>query len=69
MSDAKMVVIYDGECPFCRSYVSLMALRDRVGQVDLVDARSNDPRVINVRERLRPQRGHDCCLWWQDLLR
>jgi predicted DCC family thiol-disulfide oxidoreductase YuxK len=51
MSDAKMVVIYDGECPFCRSYVRLMALRNRVGEVDVVDARSDDPRVVNVQER------------------
>jgi predicted DCC family thiol-disulfide oxidoreductase YuxK len=37
--DAKMTVVYDGECPFCRNYVRLMALRKAVGGVELVDAR------------------------------
>ncbi len=44
----KMVVIYDGECPFCSGYVKLMDLRRRVGDVELVDARSDDPRVKAV---------------------
>jgi predicted DCC family thiol-disulfide oxidoreductase YuxK len=48
MNDTRMVVIYDGDCPFCRSYVKLMALRRRVGTVDLVDARSDDPRVTSA---------------------
>jgi len=48
MNDARMVIIYDGDCPFCRSYVKLMALRERVGAVDLVDARSGDPRVASA---------------------
>lgn len=44
MSDG-IAVIYDGQCPFCSSYVALMRLRQSVGPVDLVDARSDDPRV------------------------
>lgn len=35
----RAVLVYDGECPFCRNYVQLMRLRDTVGNVDLVDAR------------------------------
>lgn len=58
-------VIYDGECPFCASYVSMMRLRQAVGPVDLVDARSGDPRV---REVVRA--GHDLdagmVVLWQD---
>jgi predicted DCC family thiol-disulfide oxidoreductase YuxK len=53
MSDAKLVVIYDGDCPFCQAYVKLMALRNRVGQVDIIDARSGDLRVTEI------QRTHD----------
>ena|SRR5579871_4011547 len=41
----KTVVIYDGECPFCRNYVSLMNLRSAVGDVELLDAREN-PDVV-----------------------
>src|SRR5262245_37223063 len=46
-----LVVIYDGQCPFCSSYVRLLALRKAVGSVELVDARSGDPRVLDVNMR------------------
>jgi predicted DCC family thiol-disulfide oxidoreductase YuxK len=35
---ATLHVIYDGECPFCRSYVSLLRLREQF-DVHLIDAR------------------------------
>ena len=35
---ATLHVIYDGECPFCRSYVSLLRLREQF-DVRLIDAR------------------------------
>lgn len=38
-------IIYDGECIFCQNYVRYMRLREAIGRVDLVDARSGDPRV------------------------
>lgn len=41
----KMVIVYDGLCPFCTSYVRLMSLRRSVGTVELVDARSAHPEV------------------------
>jgi predicted DCC family thiol-disulfide oxidoreductase YuxK len=43
-----MVVIYDGACPFCVNYVALMNLRDAVGTVNLIDARSETPAVRAV---------------------
>lgn len=39
------LVIYDGECVFCQNYVKLVRLRETVGRVELLDARSGDPRV------------------------
>lgn len=39
------LIVYDGECIFCHNYVSLLRLREAVGPVELVDARSGDPRV------------------------
>src|SRR3954465_8932263 len=48
------LVIYDGECIYCKNYARLMRLRETVGPVALLDARSNDPRV---REFWR--RGYD----------
>jgi predicted DCC family thiol-disulfide oxidoreductase YuxK len=48
MTERGLTIIYDGQCPFCSSYVSLLRLRDSVGRVELVDARSDDPRVAGV---------------------
>jgi predicted DCC family thiol-disulfide oxidoreductase YuxK len=47
----EIVVIYDGECPFCQGYVSLVRLRDAVGKVDLVDARKHPGVVAAARSR------------------
>lgn len=38
---AGLVIVYDGECPFCSSYVQVLALREAAGTVRLVDARSH----------------------------
>lgn len=43
-----ITIVYDGECPFCANYVKLLRLRDAVGPVRLVDARSEDPAVKRV---------------------
>ncbi|MEO0061576.1 MAG: hypothetical protein RLZZ08_136 [Pseudomonadota bacterium] len=44
-ADQGALVIYDGECIFCQNYVRMLRLKDSVGKVELVDARSDDPRV------------------------
>ena len=49
MTGPGITVIYDGDCPFCTSYVSMMRLRDVVGEVELVDARGGDARVQDAR--------------------
>jgi predicted DCC family thiol-disulfide oxidoreductase YuxK len=41
-------VVYDGQCPFCSRYVSLLRLRDTLGQVQVVDARQGGPIVDDV---------------------
>ena len=33
-------IYYDGECPFCARYVTLLRLKDTLGPVDLVDVRT-----------------------------
>jgi len=43
LSSAPTTVVYDGHCPFCASYVSLLALKEAVGPVELVDARASAP--------------------------
>jgi predicted DCC family thiol-disulfide oxidoreductase YuxK len=39
------LIIYDGDCIFCQNYVRFIRLRETIGNVELVDARSDDPRV------------------------
>lgn len=45
----RMLIIYDGLCPFCASYVRLMALRRSVGDVELIDARTDHPEVARLK--------------------
>jgi predicted DCC family thiol-disulfide oxidoreductase YuxK len=42
-------VVYDGECPFCSSYVRLYRLREVTGRVHLIDAREPHAIVGEVR--------------------
>lgn len=39
--DADIVVVYDGQCVFCNSYIKLMRLRASAGNVVLRDARED----------------------------
>ena len=43
-------IVYDGECPFCSAYVRMTRLRDNVGAVRLIDARSDDPLAVGLRQ-------------------
>lgn len=42
----KLTVVYDGECPFCSSYVHMTRLKDAFGTVELVSAREHDHPII-----------------------
>jgi len=46
-----LILIYDGDCPFCSRYVRLMRVREAVGEMRLVDARDGGPEVEDVRGR------------------
>ncbi len=46
--DPDIEIIYDGECPFCASYVRLTRLRREVGHVRLINARSDAAAVAEV---------------------
>ena len=41
------LIIYDGDCVFCNNYVRLLKLKQSIGAVELLDARSDDPRVAD----------------------
>ncbi len=42
-------VVYDGECPFCSSYITLYRIRSLTKQVHLVDARTSHPILEEIR--------------------
>ena len=52
--DHSLTVIYDGECPFCSNFAQRLRLIESVGEILLVDARSNAAAV----DRLTAA-GHD----------
>jgi len=54
MSGEPAYVVYDGECPFCTSFVKLVRLKQTIGPVELVNARDAHPVV----ERLKRE-GYD----------
>lgn len=39
--DGETILVYDGECPVCSSYVTYIRLRKSVGRVKLVNARAD----------------------------
>lgn len=49
MSDSsnffQVLIIYDGDCRFCSSYVNFLRLQAAVGPVELLSARADDARV------------------------
>ncbi|WP_230281557.1 DCC1-like thiol-disulfide oxidoreductase family protein [Croceicoccus sp. Ery15] len=47
--NAPVIIVYDGECPFCSAYVSMLRLKRAAGDVELVDARSGHPAVARLR--------------------
>ena len=49
--EAGITIVYDGECPFCSNFVALMTLKEAVGRVDLIDARSAHPIVGTLFEQ------------------
>lgn len=49
MATEELVLVYDGECPVCSSYVRYVRLRESVGRVSLINARDGGPWVERVR--------------------
>lgn len=42
----KIVIVYDGECPFCSNYVMMLNLKEVFEKVELVDARESDNSTV-----------------------
>ena len=45
MTEIGPKIIYDGDCPFCSSYVGLLRLRETFGEVELINARESQELV------------------------
>ena len=44
-------IIYDGECPFCSHYVKHIHLKNTVGHIRIIDARTNPPELELLKEK------------------
>src|SRR5262245_59506027 len=44
-----VTLVYDGDCPVCRSYMTFYRLRSLNARVRLIDAPSGDPVVDEIR--------------------
>jgi predicted DCC family thiol-disulfide oxidoreductase YuxK len=47
--NAEVLIVYDGQCPFCSRYVELVRLRESLGKVELIDAREGGAVVDEIR--------------------
>ena len=41
-------LLYDGDCPFCKSYTRMVRLREALGQLRLINARDPSPELDTV---------------------
>jgi predicted DCC family thiol-disulfide oxidoreductase YuxK len=41
------LIVYDGECIYCKNFVTIVRLQASVGEVVFLNARSEDKRVLN----------------------
>lgn len=44
----QLLIVYDGACPFCSAYTTLIRLREHM-QIELLSARSDDSRIAAFR--------------------
>ena len=40
-----VLIIYDGDCPFCSAYVKFLRLQQSAGPIELLSARADDARI------------------------
>ncbi len=43
--NAKIIFIYDGECPFCNHFAELLELKSKIKNISILDGRKN-PKII-----------------------
>jgi predicted DCC family thiol-disulfide oxidoreductase YuxK len=50
LAEGSAAIIYDGQCPFCTRYVQFIRLRDAIGEVRLIDARTDKTLVQKLEQ-------------------
>lgn len=48
MSEAAVIILYDGECPLCQAYCRTVRLRQAAGQLVLADARTHSGYLAQI---------------------
>ena len=48
ITENQVWLIYDGECPFCSSYVQYIRLQESIGTLTLIDARQGGDLVNSI---------------------
>jgi predicted DCC family thiol-disulfide oxidoreductase YuxK len=48
MSENKLVLVYDDDCPVCRNYVQMLRIRESIGELKLVNARDGGELVDEI---------------------
>lgn len=58
VSKGEAWLVYDGECPFCRAYVSYLRVRDSIGILHLINARDGGAIVEEIHQaNIDPDEG------------
>lgn len=47
----RLLVVYDGDCPFCANFVKFYAIRKNAGDVELINARERPALIHELRSR------------------
>ena len=48
MSENKLVLVYDDDCPVCSNYVQMLRIRESIGELKLVNARDGGELVDEI---------------------
>lgn len=51
MTNRKILLVYDGECPVCSNYCQAVRIRESVGELELIDSRDDSPIVKEITEK------------------